>query len=331
MKILCVGGCVFDILVVSDKLPILNLDNKRYFGIEYGSKIPGSEFIANEGGSATNVALNLNLLGLDSALLATIGDDFLGNYIYNKIKSSGLDTRGIIRVNNSHTGTAFIVKSKELNDRGMITVKGASDLLNKNQIDKEFVKEFDYLVWCSLTSQSAIEAIEGLIDIFKSKGSSKIIAAPSSSIIRKYPKKCLKLVKKSKIYASNLEEASSIIGNEDIDWIQCVKKFLNLGLEFISITKGKEGAIIGNKNKLIKIIPPKISIIDTTGVGDAFLAGVIYGLIEEKTLETTGKLATIMAMCVLKQYGTRKGFPSINKVLNLINELGSKIKIKKVE
>ena len=252
-KILCVGGCVIDILVISENIPIINHNNKKFLGIEYGSKTPGLKFIINEGGSATNLALNLKCLGLNSALLATIGDDFMGNFIYNSIQASGLDYRGLIQLPNTNTGIAFIVKSSNHNDRGMITIKGASDLLSKSLINKEFINDYDWLAWCSLTSESALNTINELIKIFKTRKNGLIIAAPSSSMIKKYPRKTFEMVMNSNILASNLEEAKILLDIDDLSWVETAKSFLNLGLSFISITNGENGAIIGNKNELIKI------------------------------------------------------------------------------
>jgi sugar/nucleoside kinase (ribokinase family) len=329
-KILCIGGCVIDFLVISDKLPVVKSGDKKYFGIEYGSKIPGIEFVANEGGSGTNVALNLKCLGIDSAILATIGDDFLGNYIYENIKKYKIDTEGIIKIKGAHTGTAFIVKKNDSDDHGMITIKGANDLLNPKHINKEFIKKFDIFIWCSLTSEGGLKVIELIIEIIKEKNG-LIIAAPSSSMIKKFPGACLNLIKKSDYYASNLEEARIILQDNDIKWLQTVKKFLDFNLNLVSITNGKNGAIIGTKNEIIKVLPYSVPIIDTTGVGDAFLAGLIYGLMHNKSLEYAAKIASIMASCVLQEYGTRKGVPDEKKTLKLMKDIGNKIKVKRIE
>jgi len=329
-KILCVGGCVLDILVVSDKLPLIEYNNKTYFGIEYGSKIPGTIFIANEGGSATNIALNLVALGVECSLFSAIGDDFLGNFILDKIKNTGLDCSWIVKVK-ENTGTAFIVKSPYYPDRGMITVKAASDLLRKEYIDINRCDSYDYLIWCSLTSESSIETIEKLIELFRNRTDPGfIIAAPSSSMIKKYPRKCYELVLKSDLYASNLEEAKIILKMHDASWIDCAKELFDLGINYISITNGEEGAIIGTKNNLIKVIPPKIDVVDTTGVGDAFISGFIYGLINEINIETSGKIATLMSICVLKEYGTRKGIPRLNKINKLLQTIGPNIKVQQI-
>ncbi|MHA1271772.1 MAG: carbohydrate kinase family protein [Candidatus Helarchaeota archaeon] len=331
-KILCVGGCVFDILVVSNTLPLIEHKNKKYFCIEYGSKTPGSLFIANEGGSATNVALNLNALGLNSALFATVGNDFLGNYIYENIRKTGINCKGIIKIDGVDTGIAFIVKSPLYPDRGMITVKGASDLLNKDHIDYNFINNYNYLVWCSLTSETSLTTILELIKIFKNrKVPGYIIAAPSSSMLKKFPAQSLEFIKKSNMYSSNLEEARIVLNCPDVSWIEAIRQILDLGIEFVSITNGDKGAIIGNNTELLKIEPLSINPVDTTGVGDAFLSGLIYGLVNKKDLEFSGKIATLMAYCVIQKYGTRKGVPNINKLNKLINILGPNIIIKRVE
>lgn len=312
--------------MISDQIPLIKSGNKKYFGIEYGSKIPGKEFVANEGGSGTNVALNLKRLGIDSALLATIGDDFLGNFIYQNIQKYGIETEGIIKIKGAHTGTAFIVKKDDSEDRGMITIKGANDLLDKKHVNEEYIKKFDTFIWCSLTSESGLKVIELIIDIIKEKDG-LIIAAPSSSMIKKFPNECLKLIKKSDYYASNLEEARIVLQEPNIEWMEAVKKFLAFQLNLVSITNGKNGAIIGNENKIIKVLPYSVPVIDTTGVGDAFLAGLLYGLKNNKPLDYAGRIATIMASCVLQEYGTRRGVPDEKKILKLIKVIADKIEI----
>lgn len=326
-KILCVGGCVIDFLLITD-VPLIEFEDKKFLGIEYSSKSFANDFKINEGGSATNVALNLKALGMNTALLAVIGNDFLGNYLFEKIKTSGVDTSHLIKTNDGNTGTSVIIRSPKYEDRGMITYKGANDLLNENHIDEKFIKDFDYLIWCSLTSENALKTIDKLISFFRNRKNPRtVIAAPSSSVIKKFPEIVLKLIKHSHIFTANLEEAQFLLQQKDLSWVDCAKEFLKFGLEFVSISNGEHGAIIGNKGSLIKVVPPSVVVKDTSGVGDAFVAGLIYGLITNKNVPDSGKIGTLMAYSKLQGYGTRDGIPNINKIQNLLNDVGSKIKI----
>lgn len=326
-KVLCVGGCVIDFLLVTD-VPLIEFEDKQFLGIEYSSKSFAEDFFINVGGSATNVALNLRALGINTALLAVIGNDFLGNYIFERIKKSGVDTSHLIKTNDGNTGTSIIIRSPKYEDRGMITYKGANDLLKENHIDEKFVNNFDYLVWCSLTSENGLKVINKLISILRNKKiSGNVIAAPSSSVIKKFPEIVLTLIKRSQIFTANLEETRLILKQNELEWVECAKEILELGLEFVSISNGEYGAIIGNKDNLIKVVPPSVSVKDTSGVGDAFVAGLIYGLIANKSVSESGKIGTLMAYSKLQEYGTRGGVPNLNKIQNLLNDIGSKIKI----
>ncbi|MFX1450312.1 MAG: carbohydrate kinase family protein [Promethearchaeota archaeon] len=330
-SVLCVGGCVIDILLITEKIPLIDSEFRKFLGIEYGSKTYANDFIINEGGSANNTALNLKSLGVNSAILAVIGDDFLGNYIFEKIKSAGVNTEGLIKTKKGKTGISFIIKSPDFEDRGMITYKGANDLLSEDYIDKKFVEKFKYLVWCSLTSKNALKTLEKLIAIFKErKNPGIVIAAPSSSVTKKFPQLTLNLVKKSDIYSANLEESRDILENQNLSWIECVQKFFDYGLGFVSITNSKEGAIVGRKDDLIKLIPPSIELKETSGVGDAFLAGLIYGIINNKNSVESGKIGTLMAYSVLQGFGTRAGVPNLEQLNKLIKNLSSRIEIIKI-
>ncbi|MHA1785317.1 MAG: carbohydrate kinase family protein [Candidatus Helarchaeota archaeon] len=320
-KVLVAGGFVIDFLLLSDNLPLIKQDKKQFLGLEYPSKTPADHLVFNEGGSGANVAINLQLLNVNTSLIAVLGDDFLGHQIFDKVSKIGLNVKYISFSNKAQTGVSIIFTREKLMDRSMITYKGANDLLEPKQINEEFVSQHDLFVWCSLTSISAIKAYSKIIKIMHKKSPlGEVMAAPSSSMIKRLPNEVRDLVIESDMYATNLEEARIILQDENLSWIECVKILREHGLKFISITNGENGSMIYHDGKIKRITSLPVQVKDTSGVGDAFTAGLIYGLVKGKELDEIGKIGTIMAWSVLQEYGTRKGIPTEEKLLKIFEE-----------
>jgi sugar/nucleoside kinase (ribokinase family) len=102
-----------------------------------------------------------------------------------------------------------------------------------------------------------------------------------------------------------------------------IKNFLDMGIKLISITDGPNGSIISDGKTIINsgIYSTKDPVSDTTGAGDAFLAGILISMLNNFPLTKISKLATAMSYLECKEVGVREGLPeSLQELENFVND-----------
>jgi sugar/nucleoside kinase (ribokinase family) len=80
-------------------------------------------------------------------------------------------------------------------------------------------------------------------------------------------------------------------------------------LKIVNITFGKGGQWISDSKTIVKTTPPKTFLADTTGAGDATMSGLIYGIIRNKSLQETGRIAASLSAMEIEATGVRVGTP----------------------
>jgi fructokinase len=169
-----------------------------------------------------------------------------------------------------------------------------------------------------LTTDESCKAIEKAITLTKNKGG-MVFAAPSMSIIKNAPEWAKILISNSDVVSMNLEEAQEFTGEAKKSLM--IKNFLDLGIKLISITDGPNGSIISDGKTMINSGVYSVGKVeDTTGAGDAFLAGILISSLNNYTLEKTSKMATAMSFLECKEVGVREGLPnSLQELEDFIN------------
>jgi len=293
-KILCIGGA--------------NVDYK--FSLEQELVLGTSNPISSKhtyGGVARNVAENLGRLGLEVSLLTLIGDDFLGKEIKSYCQKH-IDMSLTSSITTKKTGSYYAVVEKT----GEMSV-AYSDMDICLMMDDKWIKqneaqlsEFKILM-TDLNVQ--VSGVKALINYCKEHKKELIIIGVSGPKMRNLPND----LKGVKLLICNLDEAQKYFSTEENNMFTLARNFLDLGLENIVITSGSQTVVYGN-TELNSVFPKKHKedeIIDVTGAGDSFSAGVIYGLLKEKDLTEAVKLGLINASLTIRSED------SVRKDLNI--------------
>jgi len=330
--VISIGSCTLDCIIqIKDILRFELFDKdvvKKYTAIEYSRKlnVDGVRFVP--GGSAANIAANCAMLGLKSTYIGIIGNDFSANICLDDLGKRGVDLSNIIQTDEDNTALSVILRTEWGKDRSILAYKGANNLLNPSDVKEELFENIKAFAWTSLTSENGCRAIEKAITLTKNNNG-KIYAAPSMSIIKNNPKWAKILISNSNIVSLNKEEAKEFTGEHDT--LHMIHHFLDLGLDLISITDGPNGSIISDGKQIINSSVYQGDVEDTTGAGDAFLAGILISNLNNFDLEKTSKLATAMSFLECKEIGVREGLPNSLQELeqfinnNVIKQVISKI------
>ncbi|UCC19762.1 MAG: carbohydrate kinase family protein [Promethearchaeota archaeon] len=322
LELITIGSNTLDIIIGIDDILRFELFDKemikKYTAIEYSRKLNVKDVRFVPGGSGANIAANCSMLGLKSAYIGVMGNDFSAEICLTDLKKRGVDLSQVIQTDKDTTALSIILKTPWGKDRSILAYKGANNLLKPSDVKEELFKKVKAFAWTSLTTDDACKAIDKAITLTKDKGG-KIFAAPSMSIIKNAPNWAKILISNSDVVSMNLEEAQEFTGENKKTLM--IKNFLEMGIKLISITDGPNGSIISDGKIIINSgVYSAGKVEDTTGAGDAFLAGILISQLNNLSLEKTSKMATAMSFLECKEVGVREGLPnSIQELEAFIN------------
>ncbi|MCK4370702.1 MAG: carbohydrate kinase family protein [Candidatus Lokiarchaeota archaeon] len=309
LDVICIGAALVDIIAKIERHPI---EDDEVF-------VPNLQILS--GGAAANTAFACALLGLKVAFIGKLGyDDEFGNKIINDFKDTSLDTTLIKYSKNFGTGFAYVAIDKN-GERRIYAYSGAANTLSPNEIaSKEIVQT-------KLLFLSNLKNLEPLKKAAKIAKDNKIpvILNPGMLIIEQGFEDIKELLRNTDILIISKREFLYLFQLDDDKLINYVikeraKKLFKIGIKVIIITMGKEGAIVINSEKSESIKPIKVAkVIDTTGAGDAFSAGFIYGFIRTlsfkfEDLKYNAKIGNFVAGKCIQKLGARNGIPTCQEI-----------------
>jgi fructokinase len=260
------------------------------------------------GGSPTNVAVNASRLGLNAVLVASCGQDGLGDYVIRKLKTNNVNTNHIGKSETVPTSVIFVSKSTETPD--FIPYRQADCEISESQLPDAIIAQAKifHTTCFALSKNPARQTILNRAQKAKALGLQLSIDINFSERIwpdREEAKSVLKqylandpLVKLSEDDCYRLFAA---VKSEEYIF----DYFHNLGASTICLTKGKNGVVVSDINQGLffqKAIPIE-EVKDTTGAGDAFWTGFLYAQLHQNSLEETITVAQKLAAIKLQNVG----------------------------
>ncbi len=321
-ELITIGSNTLDIIIDIDDILRFELFDKeiikKYTAIEYSRKLNVKNVRFIPGGSGANIAANCSMLGLKSAYIGVMGNDFSAEICLTDMKKRGVDLSQVIQTDKDTTALSIILKTPWGKDRSILAYKGANNLLEPSDVNEQLFNNIKAFAWTSLTTDNGCKAIEKAITITKDKGGI-VFAAPSMSIIKNAPNWAKILISNSDVVSMNLEEAQEFTGESKKTLM--IKNFLDMGIKLISITDGPNGSIISDGKIIINSgVYSAGKVEDTTGAGDAFLTGILISRLNNFSLEITSKMATAMSFLECKEVGVREGLPnSLQELETFVN------------
>ncbi|NHW23271.1 MAG: carbohydrate kinase family protein [Archaeoglobales archaeon] len=283
----------------------LNLD--KIYRVD---KIPGRDeegFVRDlqifPGGSAANTIVGLARLGLRTAYIGKIGDDAEGQILLGDLRREGVETRTVIRAK-GRSGTAMILVDDSGN-RAILVDPGVNDTIRYDEIDLDFSREFDLLHLTSFICKNGLDSLESQKRIVKDF---RIVSFdPGMPYAERGLEDMLPILERTTIFLPNRSEIERLFG---MDYRKSADKCLELGIQIVAVKLGSEGCWIRTEEKEISVKPFRVRVVDTTGAGDAFNAGFLYGYLRGKSLEECGKIGNYVASLCIQKIGARSGLPS---------------------
>lgn len=290
----------------------LNLD--KLFKVNIIAKEEQEGFIKtvteSPGGSAANTIVGTARLELKTGYVGKVAKDWEGQVLLDEFKKEGVDTNGITVSKTGRSGTVmgFVDPS---GDRALYVDPGVNDRISVKDVNMNYVSDTKFLHLTSFVGEKTFrtqkEVLKQLLDV-------SISFDPGALYIGKGINGLKSIIEKCSVMFPNSLELMQLTGK---DYKEGAKILLDLGVEIVAVKLGKQGCYVtdGNENHTIEAY--KVKAVDTTGAGDAFCAGFLYGLIKGKDLFECGRLGNFVASHCVSKIGARTGLPHLADLKDL--------------
>ena len=279
----------FDIAVIGDVNPDLILTGKNIIP-EFGQVekwIDDAELTI--GGSAGIFAVGAAKLGLKVTFIGKVGDDHFGYFMKDRMTAQGIDVSGLVIDPSVKTGLS--ISLSDGNDRAILTFGGSNLLLNFQDIDFEIVAQSRHLHSGSFYLLNNIR--QDLAIVYKKAKEMGL----STSIDTNYDPKekwegdIFNVLDYTDVFLPNMTELMAISGEKDPDSaIRHLTKNRNL---LVVVKNGEDGAFAEKDKVRYSAETIQVKPIDTTGAGDSFDAGFLFGFLNGLGIEKSLRIGCI--------------------------------------
>jgi len=251
------------------------------------------------GGSAANTIHGLAQLGMETAFLGKVGNDETGDFFYQDLERNNIKPMLIRSETASGIASALISKDGE---RTFGTYLGASVELTGEDLKDEYFEDYDllhvegYLIFNNDLLKAVLQKAK--------KANLKISLDLASYNVVEENLDFLKnmVTRYVDIVFANEEEALAYTGKTDPEE---ALEIIAEDTELAVVKTGKTGSLVKYEGKVYKIPVVTAHAIDTTGAGDVYAAGFLYGMINDMSLMDAGYIASLMAAKVIETYGAK--------------------------
>lgn len=238
------------------------------------------------GGAPANVAAAAAKLGAPSKMITQLGCDAFGDYIVEVLQKAGVDTGCILRTKEANTALAFVALKTDGNREFSFYRNPSADmLLDKSQLKSEWFSDCGILHFCSvdLIDAPVKEAHRSAIALAKENGAFVSFDPNIRLPLWEDAEACAKTVNEFIAFADILkisdEELALVTGKTDME--QAAGSLFDRGVKLILYSKGKQGAKVFTPKFTVDAEAVDVSVLDTTGAGDAICGAFLSCLVKE--------------------------------------------------
>ena len=305
-KILSVGMMVCDTILSPVPSNILALDSVNI-----------NRPVVSCGGDALNVAMGLSRLGVSTSIAGRISNDGNGKFIIDECIKNNIDITNVI-YDDEPTASSYALVDNN-GERHFLSHKTIFDKLSGDDISNNAIQDADIIYFGSIMAMKQMN-FDGVKDIFVRAHSNGKLTAMDAAINLDEHQKWLEFLKpafmETDVFFPSLEEAKIISGKEQISSIvDCFREF---NMKIFGIKLGNKGSYVTNFSKEYYIsCPDNIQVVDTTGAGDSFMAGLLCGLLHQWNIYESTRFATFIASMNVSAVGGTAGIPSFDKAIQM--------------
>ena len=323
MKIIGIGNALTDIIVpikdyeIIDSLIIphggmVMIDKNQFLEINKHIAKINKSMVA--GGSAANTIYGLSKLGVETSFIGKVGMDTIGDNYEQDMLKAGIKP-DLIRTD-TPSGCAIVLITPD-GERTFASYLGAAQELMPENISEENFRGHDilhiegYLLFNYDIVLKAMQTAKKLgMKVSLDLAAHNFVEENRpiiKDLIRNYVDVCF----------ANEEESKAVTGLQPREALDCISE----DCDFTVVKLGSKGSLIKHNGTVYEVGTPHVECVDSTGAGDLYASGLLYGIAKGYNAETCGKIGAIIGSIVIQNYGARISDDNWETIRQKIDEL----------
>jgi ribokinase len=284
----------------------LNVD--KLFKVNRIAKAEEESFVASFeetcGGSAANTMVGLARLGCKTGFIGKVADDREGKMLVEDFRREHVDITGINVAIQGRSGVAMGFVD-ERGERALYVDAGVNDAIDSKCIDHSYASSAEFLHVTSFVGEKSFQAEKRLVHKLPDKV--KVSLDPGTLYARKGLMALRSIIERTFVLMPNAGELELLTGLAD--YKKGAEAMLEKGVQVVVVKLGSKGCYLTSGKEHHSIEAFKVKVVDTTGAGDAFCAGFLFGLVSRKSLYECGRIGNFVASRCVTKMGARAGLP----------------------
>ncbi|WP_372983779.1 ribokinase [Microbacterium sp.] len=280
-----------------------------------GETLLGSDLRLFAGGKGANQAAAASRSGANVGFYACVGADDYGTLIRTRLREAGVDTTGVTSTGRP-TGTALIHVTPD-GENSIVVSPGANHALDIAYADAT-AEDWSQAAVLVLNLESPLETVEHVADVAARRGVRVLVnAAPAQKLTARTLSVCDPLV-------VNEHEARIVLDDDgSSSFADLAQSLLDSGARSVVITLGAAGALYGNPEGIDTVPSYPVTVVDTTGAGDAFVGAVACELSRGRSLGEAVLFASAVGALSVQGMGAQSSYPERRDVDALMETRGA--------
>lgn len=299
----------FDLLVVGEINPDLILQGKDVTPV-FGQ---AEKLVENArltiGSSSVIFACGAAKLGLNVAFVGIVGDDVFGHYMLGEMEKRGINTTSCIISKQETTGFSVILSQP--NDRAILTHQGSMASLRYQDIDQDLFKRARHLHLGSFFMLSSLQ--KDVTQLFADAKRAGLTTSIDTNYdpLEKWDGGLSEVLKHTDVFLPNETELMQTSYQKTVE--KALEHFSSIPT--LAVKLGSKGGLAKQKDKTVTAPPLNVRVVDTTGAGDTFDAGFLYGYLNKWSLEKSLQLACACGSLSTQGIGGTAAQPTLEEAL----------------
>jgi len=265
-----------------------------------------TNFAETCGGSAANTVVGLARLGCNVGFIGKVASDREGKMQLEEFRREGVDTNGIAVSNRGRSG-AVMGFVDENGERALYIDAGVNDHVEFNEKSMRYASQAMFLHLTSFVGEESFQTQMKILETIPEDV--KVSLDPGALYARRGLASLESIVERAFVLMPNAGELERLTGMAD--YRKGAEAMLSKGVKVVAVKLGSKGCYVTDGRRSHSVEAIKVSVVDTTGAGDAFSAGFLYGLIKHKSLEDCGRIGNFVASRCTTKMGARVGLPTL--------------------
>jgi sugar/nucleoside kinase (ribokinase family) len=279
-----------------------------------------SEMRLSTGGGASNVTFDLQRLGVEATIVGRVGNDSLGDFVVQKLQAAGISVSGIKRDQDRSTSSCIVLTHPD-GERSFIYSHGANAHLGAADLDRTLLDDCKIF---HVGSALVLPGFDGeqagvLLKEVQQRGCLTVVDTAWDNE-GKWMQLIAPYLPYTDYFLPSFNEARELSQTEEPAGM--AQYFLERGVRQVGIKLGSQGSYLANSEISFELPPYRVTSLDSTGAGDAFVAGFIAALLRGWDLKRSGDFANAVGALATTGLGATAGVRDLATTLSFMESAG---------